>query len=210
MDNAVSLAQAYLRVNGYFTVTELPVIEALRGGGYRTATDIDILAFRFPRAGRLVPRHGASRTRDRTDYDIDPELGVDGEAADMLIGEVKEGKAELNRGAREPSVIRAALTRFGCCSPEHAEAIAGELVRRGKAKTDHGHQVRLVAFGSTSGPTPARNYHVIRFDRVVSYLESHLETNWETLRQAEFKEPSLAFLGLLRKAGVQVQARRNH
>jgi hypothetical protein len=31
MDNSVALVQAYLRVNGYFTVTEYPVI-ASRGG----------------------------------------------------------------------------------------------------------------------------------------------------------------------------------
>lgn len=205
MDNAVSLVQAYLRVNGYFTVTELPVIEAMRGGGYRTATDIDVLAFRFRRAGRLVPRHGASRSRDRANHDVDPELGIDGESADMLIGEVKEGKAELNRGAREPAVIRAALTRFGCCSPERAESIAQELVRRGHAETDHGHRVRLVAFGSTTGAGAAPNYHIIRFARVVSFLESHLSHNWDTLRQAEFKEPGLAFLGLLHKAGVHLR-----
>jgi hypothetical protein len=30
MDNAVALVQAYLRVNGYFTVAEYPVVEAMR------------------------------------------------------------------------------------------------------------------------------------------------------------------------------------
>lgn len=48
MDNAVALVQAYLYVNGYFTVAEYPVLEALKHAGYRTVTDIDILAFRFP------------------------------------------------------------------------------------------------------------------------------------------------------------------
>jgi hypothetical protein len=40
MDNAVALVQAYLRVNGYFTVAEYPVLEATRDGGYRAATDV--------------------------------------------------------------------------------------------------------------------------------------------------------------------------
>ena len=48
MDNAVALVQAYVRVNGYFTVAEYPVIEAARDGHYRAVTDLDILAFRFP------------------------------------------------------------------------------------------------------------------------------------------------------------------
>ena len=49
MDNAVALVQAYLRLNGYFTVTEYPVIATRRDGTYRTATDLDVLAFRFPK-----------------------------------------------------------------------------------------------------------------------------------------------------------------
>jgi hypothetical protein len=49
VDNAVALVQAYLRVNGYFTVAEYPVMEAMRTG-YRTLTDIDILGVRFPHA----------------------------------------------------------------------------------------------------------------------------------------------------------------
>ena len=48
MDNAVALVQAYLRLNGYFTVSECPVVEPLRPGNVRTMTDLDILGFRFP------------------------------------------------------------------------------------------------------------------------------------------------------------------
>ncbi len=54
MDHAVSIVEAYLQINGYFTVAEFPVIESLASGQYETATDLDILAIRFPGAGRLV------------------------------------------------------------------------------------------------------------------------------------------------------------
>lgn len=47
MDNAVALVQAYLRVNGYLTVTVYPIVEALPAGGFQTATDLDVLGFRF-------------------------------------------------------------------------------------------------------------------------------------------------------------------
>ena len=33
MDNAVALVQAFLRLHGYLTVTEFPVVRAARGGG---------------------------------------------------------------------------------------------------------------------------------------------------------------------------------
>lgn len=52
MDSAVGLVQTYLRVNGYFTVVEYPVVE-LRDD-FRAATDLDILAFRFPGSGRVM------------------------------------------------------------------------------------------------------------------------------------------------------------
>ena len=48
MDHAVSLVQAYLQLNGYFTSAEHPIIVGAGRGGFRTMTDVDILAFRFP------------------------------------------------------------------------------------------------------------------------------------------------------------------
>ena len=80
MDTAVGLVQAYLRVNGYFTVAEYPVLDATGPGGPRTITDLDILAVRLHRAP------GASGT---VDAPLDPALGAGG-GADMIVGEVKE------------------------------------------------------------------------------------------------------------------------
>ena len=56
MDISVALVQAYLHINGYFTVAEYQVLEAYRGGHARSVTDLDILAFRFARAGHDVIR----------------------------------------------------------------------------------------------------------------------------------------------------------
>ncbi|NIA02602.1 MAG: hypothetical protein GWO88_00070 [Planctomycetia bacterium] len=49
MDHAVGLVEAYLQINGYFTVAEYPVIESFGKNHYGIATDLDILAFRFPK-----------------------------------------------------------------------------------------------------------------------------------------------------------------
>ena len=83
MEISVGLVQAYLRVNGYFTVAEYPVIEAVQRGKYRTVTDLDILAFRFPNAGRLVP--GAEEGGPLC-FEPDPLLGVSRQEADLIIG----------------------------------------------------------------------------------------------------------------------------
>lgn len=85
MDNAVALVQAYLRVNGYFTVAEYPVVEAVRYGGYRERTDLDILAFRFPGAGRLVPAGPRAGREDALIFEPDPELRCAPDRADMFI-----------------------------------------------------------------------------------------------------------------------------
>ena len=76
MDTAVGLVQAYLQINGYFTVTEYPVVEAMRRqGGYRTSTDLDVLAIRFPGAGTLVPS-GRPHAPEIDVFPSDPQLGV--------------------------------------------------------------------------------------------------------------------------------------
>lgn len=71
MDHAVAIVEAYLQINGYFTVAEYPVIESLGKQHYNVATDIDILAFRFPGAGRLVPGRGKNDI-----FEPDPVLGI--------------------------------------------------------------------------------------------------------------------------------------
>ena len=53
MDSSVAIAAAYLQLNGFFVLTELPVQVADRQG-YRTATDVDVLAVRLPHAAELV------------------------------------------------------------------------------------------------------------------------------------------------------------
>ena len=57
MDNAVALVRTYLQLNGYFTITECPVMETASGEHFRSVTDIDVLALRFPGAGEVVLRH---------------------------------------------------------------------------------------------------------------------------------------------------------
>jgi hypothetical protein len=112
MDTAVALVQAYLRVNGYFTVAEYPVLEAVGRGSHRMLTDLDLLAFRFPGAGRELAGRGERYTVPVEVFEPDPALGQRSDRSDMIVAEVKEGRAELNRAARDPAVLRAALVRF--------------------------------------------------------------------------------------------------
>lgn len=199
MDNAVTLVQAYLRLNGYFTVTEFPIVESNKHGGHRTATDIDVLAYRFPGAGRLVPRAGKGARSDRVIDTIDPALGISSDQADMIIGEVKEGKAQINHSGRDPSVLRAALMRFGCCHDDSVDELVESLIRHGSGQTEHGHRVRLIAFGS-SIPEGNPGYHTVSLGQVIAYASAYLEDNWDVFRVAEFKDPALGFLATMMKS----------
>jgi hypothetical protein len=160
MDNAVALVQAYLRANSYFTVSEYPVVIRERGGGARTLTDQDILAIRF--AGE--------------DAELDPALGVDETRMDMIVGEVKEGRARLNRPADDPRVIEAALVRFGCCPEPLVRPLVQTLLTSGSVDLPSGHRLRRVAFGAAI-PEPDTPYRVVSLGQVVSYLQAYLRAN---------------------------------
>jgi hypothetical protein len=195
MDNAVSLVQAYLRLNGYLTVTEFPVIVEDGPDGVRTLTDLDVLAFRFPGAG--LPAVGGGRRAGS--IALDPALGADGAHADMIIGEVKEGRARLNASALDRRVIEAALVRFGCCTPAAAPKQVQALIASGVTRLESGHLLRLVVFGGTrdadAGPA-----HVVGIGQVVRFLREFLRTHWSSLRHVESKDPAFGFLITLEKA----------
>ncbi|MEJ8568836.1 hypothetical protein [Elongatibacter sediminis] len=195
MDHAVAIVEAYLQINGYFTVAEYPVIEALGPKQYSTATDLDVLAVRFAGAGRIVPGGGSSFA-----FQPDPKLGIDGGQPDMLIAEVKEGRAEINPTAFNPDVLKVVLARFGCCSAGHASKTAAALIRKGSVVTHTGHRVRLLAFGSTLNRTGRQRYASITLGHVIEFIEGYLHDHWAVLRHAHFKHPALGQFMVRKKA----------
>ena len=185
MDNAVALVRAYLQLNGYFTITEYPVLRR-EEGSIRTLTEVDVAAFHLP--------YG------EPDYAPDPALHVPHDRADMIIGEVKEGGARLNAGARDPVVLRAALVRFGCCTAEEADRVVSGLLNQGHAMTRAGHRIRLVVFGSTLEEGGAQRFHFVPLGQVVRWLQGHMAEHWELIRHSQTKDSVLSFLLTMEKA----------
>ncbi|MFK7962089.1 MAG: hypothetical protein AB8G96_16370 [Phycisphaerales bacterium] len=196
MDPAVALVQAYLYANHYFTVTEYPVVESLGGKQYRAITDVDVLAVRFPRAGRLIPA-GSRRATDDVLDGADPQLGAPEDRIHLIIGEVKEGRAELNRGARDPGTLRAALRRIGHLSADRADSAVESLRRNGRYETPEA-VVQLFAFGSYPGDRGG--YRTIVYRRMIRFMRQMAQENWSMLQSAQFKDPALSFLVLLMKS----------
>lgn len=204
MDSAVALVQTYLRVNGYFTVTEFPVVERGRDVDYRMATDLDVLACRFPGARQEIVGGGRGSGALSTP---DEALAVPLGGIDMVVGEVKESLAEFNPAGLRTDVLEAAVARFGCCRPgDDARRTVSRLVSEGAAETGLGHRVRLVAFGARPGP--AAPYLQIGLDRVIGYLEEYVRANWDVLRHTETKEAALSFLMIREKAAAGGKGRR--
>ncbi|MBY0497545.1 MAG: hypothetical protein K2Y23_25350 [Cyanobacteria bacterium] len=196
MDIAVALVQAYLHVNGYFTVAEYPVMEASGVGPARSITDLDILAFRFAGAGHRVVRRGGDESEvPRTD----PLLRCPPDHPDMIVGEVKEGAARFNAAMRNPAVLGVALARFGCCSPEHVGHATQQLLSKGAAVMPSGHSIRMIAFGDT--PERQQPGIVISMRHVVEYVQTYLRDNWPVLRHTQIRDPALGLLALIEKWG---------
>ena len=201
MDAAVGLVQAYLRINGFFTVTEYPVVAETAHGG-TTLTDVDVLGVRFPGAQRWVPeRGGAGRV-----LPSDPELDSADDGLDMIIGEVKEGEARLNRGAYALRVVEAVIRRFGCCARDPA-ATARAVVEGRTAETVVGGgmncRVRMVVFAGSEAEVTSR-YRVIPLRHVFTFLSDHLNRHRDVFLRTQLKDEALDLMALLVKVGLPV------
>ena len=54
MDNVVTPVPENLHINGYFTLTGYPVIEAIKGKRYHMVTDLELPALHFSQVGQLL------------------------------------------------------------------------------------------------------------------------------------------------------------
>ena len=107
-DPALDLAVAYLRLNGYFLLTEQD-LQVREPAGFRSLTDIDIIALRPPTA--LGPAHhhiGQAVEECLIVTDIDCTLDVDTTRFDVIVGDVKTAEATLNPALRTPGALHAA------------------------------------------------------------------------------------------------------
>ena len=197
MDHAVSLVQAYLQLNGYFTSAEYPIVAGAGRNGFRTITDIDILAFRFPSGLPTLPGRRTPQGLDTRE--VDEGLGVPADRIDMIIGEVKEGKVGINTGARDPAVLKAVISRFGGTAEEN-QCVVDDLLQRGTATLPSGYVVRLVAFGAFPPGSEIPPCRIISLGHVLDFLQRYVRKHWHMLRHLQFKDPAFGFLMTMEKA----------
>lgn len=203
MDPAVGLVKAYHEVSSYFVLTEIPVREK-RGSQYQDVTDLDIVAVRFAHR----PDSGNSEEPMAALLGNDPLLKSPGIGMDVIIGEVKQGRAELNRGLRRNETVKFALRRTGCCPEAEIAEHARRIVRRGSATMPFPGgvkcQVRIVAFAGY-GVEHDMRILTIPLAHCVSFVCNQLRAHAGELRTAQFREPVTGLLALLIKLGVDPQ-----
>lgn len=198
MDHAVSLVQAYLQLNGYFTSAEYPIIAAAGRNGFRTITDIDVLAFRFP-SGLPTARINTRSPHGLDTSEIDPGLAVPPDSVDMIIGEVKEGRVGINSGSRDPDVLKAVISRLGEAAEEE-DRVVDDLLKTGTATLASGFSIRLIAFGAFPPGAPVPPCRIVSLGHVLNFLQAYVRKHWRMLRHLQFKDPAFGFLMTLEKA----------
>ena len=204
-DAATQLVRAYLHINGYFTATEYPLVEQRRGKTPRSVTDIDVLATRFGhRATDTAALAGSENTIVGPVIEsVDPALGSADEANDMILGEIKQGRAQVNSGARNLNALAATLHRFGCCPAGSATSMARKLVERGSVISPVGHKIRMVLFASRGDHAP-HGWHLIHLGHVFRFLDHYLRTDGEALSATQLLDPALGWLSLLKKCDLKL------
>jgi hypothetical protein len=196
MDTAVALVRSYLQANGFFTVTEYPILEMIGEATPRTVTDVDVLGLRFPGAGGV----GSDATTGGLRIPVDPALGLDDSVIEVIIGEVKEGAAILNKAARDPLVLAAVLLRFGHMNRDVVDGLVAELIETGVAHHPAGIRIRLAVF-ATKPPTRQNvKYEWISIGEIAKWLQAQVHENWDRVKTIQSKDPALSFLILFEKA----------
>ncbi len=206
LDIAVNLVENYLRFTGYMTLSEFEVQRRDKKGRFKTITDIDVMAIRFPGDIYIGDPH------TEADCEMlvidDPVLELEDDTIDVIIGEVKQGQAELNAGIKDHGVLHSMLRRVEWVYEEPLQKVITELQRDGihRSPGKSGSQVRtrLIAFGRSH----YSNLNTIALGHVITTMLDFFEEHEEAYRPIQFREPAPAFLSLLLKAGFDVQKER--
>lgn len=202
VDIAVNLVETYLRLTGYLTLSEFEVQRRDPDGEFRTVTDVDIMAMRLPGATYVGDPHSAG------EGDLllleDPVLELEDDCIDVIIGEVKQGEADLNPGITDHVVLHSMLRRVEWIYAEPLSVVVRRLQEHSAhlspARGGGRVRTRIVAFGRA----PVSGLNVITHGHVVSTLLRFFEEHEAAFRPIQFKEPAPAFLRLLLKAGFVI------
>ena len=134
----------------------------------------------------------------------DPVLELDNDTIDVIVGEVKQGQAELNPGIKDHGVLHSVLRRvewiYAADIRDVIEGLQRESIHRSPSRGGGTVRTRLVAFGRSHHS----NLNTVSLSHMVSTMLDFFERHEDAFRPIQFREPAPAFLSLLLKAGFDV------
>ena len=202
MDIGVDLVEAYLRLNGYFTVSEFEVLRETTPANYQTVTDVDIIAVRFPGPIYIADSHGKGESPSLLVED--PTLQLQDDMVDVIIAEVKQGEAVFNPGLTNHHTLHTVLQRVAWLYQDGVHQVARDLEKQlvcyQNEPPDRKVRTRLVAFGRS----PVNDLHTISLTHVFEKMIGQFEEYGDALRAAQFKNPAAALIRLLVKTGFDI------
>ena len=200
MDIAVNLIENFLRLTGYLTLSEFEVQRRGKDGHYKTVTDVDMMGIRMPGEIYLGNPHEDCHLL----LIEDPVLQLEDDTIDVIIGEVKQGHADLNPGITEHVVLHSVLRRIGWAYEEPLESVVKglqeNLIHHSPGRGNGRVRTRIVAFGRSE----TNDLNTISLTHVVNAMLRFFEEHEEAFRPIQFKEPAPAFLRLLLKTGFEI------
>ncbi len=202
MDVAVELVDGYLRMTGYFTMTEFDIQRKTKSGEYITVTDVDMVALRFP--GRTL----AADVHDGDDAELllldDEVLQLEPDMIDVIIGEVKQGEALINNGLKSHEALHSVLSRLEWLYEEGVDPVIADLQRDSvsyvEARGGGALRTRLVAFGQAE----QNSLHTISLHHIISKMSEFMKLYEDVLKPAIFSELVPAFMRLVAKTGFEL------
>jgi len=203
MDVATDLVEAFLRSNGYLTLSELPIQALNKRGDWETVTDVDILALRFP--GRVFMAN--PKSEEQAVYLEVPgiPLFLEEDTIDVIVGEVKQGEARFNPSIAKHETLHTALHRLAWIYSEgDLDQVVEDLSEKGvcytPARGGGAVRTRLVAFGQADEVT----MHIIPIGVILERAVGTLDSHEALFRSARSSSAAASMLKLLHKNGFRL------
>jgi hypothetical protein len=169
-----SLAEWFLRLNGFFTILNFVVHPVEATEGSRQRTDADVLGVRFPN------RREIAGDKPLRDHDAFQPL----KSTLLVIAEVKAGQCKLNGPwtRRKDENVDHVLRALGCVSSTALRAVAASLYESGWYNSKP-IQVRLLCFGARTSGTLPEGVLQFTWDDVFRFIYDRYQTFWRAKRQ---------------------------
>lgn len=202
MDVAVELVDGYLRMTGYFTMTEVDIQRKTKSGEYITVTDVDMVAVRFPGRTLAADVHDGDEA-ERLLLD-DDALQLEDDMIDVIIGEVKQGEALINHGLKSHEALHSVLSRLEWLYEQGVDPVIVDLQQRGisyvEARGGGVLRTRLVAFGQAE----ESGLHTLSLHHIISKMSEFMKLYEDILKPAVFSELVPGFMRLMAKTGFEL------